>query len=307
VIHSIEVCVETNRPRLRLNSSFVRNAFCSRFMLLGLLLLLAFLATAEAQNNPPPPPPPAKQAAPPATPAPLSPERLDHLVARIALYPDPLLAQILTASSYWDEIPDASEWARQHSYLHGDALADAIRADNLPWDPSVLALLPFPSVLDIMARDQEWTRQLGSAVLAQRADVMDAVQRMRRQAYDYGYLRTSPYYNVLDSADGIQILPVNPAYIYVPAYDPLIVFGPPRPGFVIGGAIRFGPAVVIGGAFDPWGWAHPYFEWHTHGIFFDFTPWGRGWANRGYYFHPYAHPWRRRPGPRVERHHFRRR
>ena len=115
-----------------------------------------------------------------AQPAPLAPPQLDQLVARIALYPDPLLAQILTASTYWTEIPEAAAWADQHSYLRGDALAEAMEADHLQWDPSVLALLPFPSVLDMMARDMEWTEQLGNAVLTQRADVMEAIQRMRR-------------------------------------------------------------------------------------------------------------------------------
>lgn len=98
-----------------------------------------------------------------AQPVPLTAPQLDHLVQRIALYPDPLLAQVLTASTYWDQIPDAAAWADQHSYLKGDALAQAIQADHLQWDPSVLALLPFPSVLDMMARDQAWTEQLGNA------------------------------------------------------------------------------------------------------------------------------------------------
>jgi hypothetical protein len=170
----------------------------------------------------------------------------------------------------------------------------------------VLALLPFPSVLSMMAQDMNWTQQLGNAVLAQRADVMDAVQRMREQSYRYGYLRSNQYDNVVNSDGEVEILPVNPAYLYVPTYDPFIVFGAPRPGFFIGGAIHFGPAIVIGAGFAPWGWAHPYFDWHTHGIFFDATPWNRGWANRGYYVHPYAHPWVRGAGPRVERHGYRR-
>src|SRR6202051_2307646 len=126
----------------------------------------------------------------PAQPMPvrLSPDQLDQLVARIALYPDPLLAQILTASTYWDEIPEAAAWADQHRYLTGDALARAIQEDNLPWHPSVLALLPFPDVLDMMARDPAWTQQLGTAVLTQDSDVMDAVQRMRQRAMGYGCL-----------------------------------------------------------------------------------------------------------------------
>ncbi len=143
--------------------------------------------------------------------APLAPPQLDQLVARIALYPDPLLAQILTASTYWTEIPDAASWADQHSYLKGDALASAIQADHLQWDPSILGLLPFPSVLDMMARDQAWTEQLGNAVLNQRPEVMDAVQRMRRLARQYGYLAPNGYVNVVDSGGYIEVRPVNPA------------------------------------------------------------------------------------------------
>lgn len=101
------------------------------------------------------------------------------MVSRIALYPDPLLAQVMTAATYPDQIPQAAGWANAHRYLTGDTLARAIMDDQLPWDPSVMALLPFPSVLDMMARDPGWTQQLGGAVLAQRPDVMDAVQRMR--------------------------------------------------------------------------------------------------------------------------------
>src|ERR1700732_1468235 len=120
-----------------------------------------------------------------------TPEQLDKLVARIALYPDALLAQVLAAATYSDQIPDAGSWADQHHYLTGEALADAIQADHLPWDPSVQALLPFPSVLDMMASDMNWTTDLGNAFLAQQQDVMDAVQRERRKARDFGYLRSN--------------------------------------------------------------------------------------------------------------------
>jgi len=109
---------------------------CVTFVMLG--------AAALAQGPPPPMLPPGE---------------LDRLVSRIALYPDPLLAQALAAATYTDEIPDAARWADQHSYVHGDALAKAISEDQLPWDPSVQALLPFPSVLDMMARDMAWTSQ----------------------------------------------------------------------------------------------------------------------------------------------------
>lgn len=284
---------------------------------LSLLVVLALAATligtaaAQDQYTPPPPPPPAQGdqiqnegSAPPPASQLMSPTQIDDLVSRIALYPDPLLAQVLTASTYPDQIPEAAQWANQHAELKGDALANAIREDNLQWDASVIALLPFPSVLNTMAQDRQWTQQLGDTVLAQRGDVMDAVQRMRRQAYQYGYLKSSPYDNVVTAPDQIEILPTNPAYIYVPTYDPFVVFGPPRTGFFVGGAIHFGPAIVLGVGFAPWGWAHPYFDWRAHGIYFDAVPWGRRWVNRGYYVHPYARPYVHREGPRVERHEF---
>jgi hypothetical protein len=237
----------------------------------------------------------------------LSPPQLDQLVARIALYPDPLLANILTASTYWNEVPEAAAWADQHSYLKGDAMAQAIQADHLQWDPSVLALLPFPSVLDMMARDPAWTEQLGNAVLTQYPDVMDAVQRMRRLARRYGYLTTNGYINVIETGGCIQLLPVNPDVLYVPSYDPLVVFAPPRPGFAVGGAIHFGPAVTIGAIFGGWGWwLGSGFAWPSHTILIDRRPWRRVWINRSEYVHPYMHPWVRPVGPRVEVHRLRR-
>jgi hypothetical protein len=224
--------------------------------------------------------------------APLTPSRLDHLVARIALYPDPLLAQVLTASTYWTEIPAAAAWADEHSYLQGDALAQAIRDDHLQWDPSILALLAFP-----------WTEELGNAVLTQNADVMDAVQRMRQQARSHGYLSTNECINVIATGGYVQILPVTPDVLCVPYYDPLVVFAAPRPGVAIAGAIHFGPRITIGAAFSGWGWwLGSGFVWPSHTILIDRRPWGRVWANRAEYIHPYVHPWVRPVGPRVEIH-----
>ncbi len=222
------------------------------------------------------------QAPPPS----FSPAQLDQIVERIALYPDSLLAQVLTASTYGDQIPDAAQWADQHHYLTGQDLANAIQADQLPWDPSVQALLPFPSVLDTMASDMNWTNDLGDAVLADHDAVMDAVQRMRQQAYNYGYLRTNQEI-VVTSGPYITIDPVNPGFIVVPAYDPLVVFAPPRPGFFVGGAIGFGFGVTIGAFFHPWGWGYTHFGWGNHVIFVNNAPWGRTWVNRGVYVHPY--------------------
>jgi hypothetical protein len=204
----------------------------------------------------------------------LAPQQLAQLVQSIALYPDPLLAQVLTAATYSNEIPEAATWAVQHSYLTGDALARAIEADNLPWDPSVIALLPFPSVLDQMARDMGWTQALGNAVLAQRGDVMDAVQRMRQESMNYGYLRTNPYMRVVVVGPGqIEIIPVRPDFYYVPSYDPRVVFFPPRRGIYVGSAIRFGNGISIGLAFAPWGWGGAGFGWRDHSILLDHRPW----------------------------------
>jgi hypothetical protein len=298
----------------------------ARSLSAALISSLAALAVAQAPvvRQPPSSPPPDQQpgySAPPADqsqpatapdynqmaqgqPAPplQSPEQLDRLVNRIALYPDPLLAQTLTAATYWDEIADADAWANEHSYLHGDALSAAITADNLSWDPSVLALLPFPSVLDMMAKDPNWTGQLGNAVLSQREDVMDAVQRLRHQAYGYGYLRSNADIDVIDQGGYIEIDPYNPYLYYVPVYDPLIVFGPPRPGLFIGGVIRYGPAVTLSVSFGRFGWFGAGFGWGAHTLLIDHRPWVRTYANRAVYVHPYAHPYVRPAAPRVERH-----
>ncbi len=254
----------------------------------------------EPQSNYPASAPPPTDQAPP--PPPMAPQQLDQLVQRIALYPDPLLAQVLTASTFWYQTADAAAWANQHSYMHGDALAQAIKADSLLWDPSVLALLPFPSVLDMMARDPQWTGALGNAVLNQRPDIMDAVQRERRIAHNYGYLGPNPYYDVVDNGGYLEIDPLNPAYFYVPVYNPEVVFYAPRPGFVVAGAVRFGPAIVIGPSFGVFGWFGAGFGWGAHAIFIDHRPWDRTFANRGVYVHPYGRPVIRPVGPRIESH-----
>ena len=222
------------------------------------------------------------------------------MVQRIALYPDPLLAQILTASTFGDQIPAAADWANRHSYLRGPQLAAAIQADQLPWDPSVLALLPFPQVLGMMASDPGWTQALGNAVLGNRGAVMDSVQAMRQQALSYGYLQNNQYVRVIPAPGAIQIMPVDPGLIYVPSYNPVVVFARPRPGFFVGGAIRFGPGITIGAAFAPFGWTNSYLGWREHNIVINNRPWVRTYSNRFQYVHPYE--WRRPVAPRVERH-----
>jgi len=150
------------------------------FLLLFAAIVFAVPVVAQQYpppNQAPPPgypqgqaPPPYSQAPPPypdnAPPPQFTPDQLDNMVSRIALYPDPLLAQVLAAATFPDQIPDAARWADQHHYLQGQALASAIQGDQLPWDPSVQALLPFPSVLGMMASDMRWTSDLGNAFLA---------------------------------------------------------------------------------------------------------------------------------------------
>jgi Protein of unknown function (DUF3300) len=245
-------------------------------------------------------PPPQGYSQPPV----LSPAQLDPLAGPVALYPDGLLAQVLTAATFYQQIPEAAAWGNQHSYLRGPALSQAIQQDALPWDPSVIALLPFPNVLNQLANNMAWTQALGNAVLAQRPDVMDAVQRMRERAYDYGYLRSNQYDRVDAAPGAIEIVPVQPDYYYVPYYDPYVVYARPRPGFFVGGAIRFGPGIVLGASFAPWGWGGVGFGWHEHTIVVDHHPWVRTWNNRTVYVHPYAAaPRRYEPGVRYQEHH----
>jgi hypothetical protein len=254
-----------------------------------LAITMAMAITPAFGQAPPPPPPPA-----------MPPQALDQLVARVALYPDPLLAQILAASTYPDQIQPAAGWSDQHHYLTGQALANAITGDQLPWDPSVQALLPFPSVLDMMASDMNWTTQLGNAFLAQQQDVMEATQRERMKAQQFGYLRTNRQI-VVSGGPYISIAPVDPGVLFVPYYDPAIVFFPARPGFFIGGAIGFNFSVAIGGYFRPWGWGYNRFDWGAHALFINNARWGRTWVNRGTYVHPYAGVARFAPRPGVAR------
>ncbi|WP_433983134.1 DUF3300 domain-containing protein [Tunturiibacter empetritectus] len=131
---------------------------------------------------------------------------------------------------------------------------------------------------------------------------MDAVQRQRLLAHDYGYLVPNAYDNVADNGGYLEIQPINPAYYYVPVYSPAIVFYRPRPGFIISTGIRFGPVVTIGPAFGVFGWYGAGFGWGGHTILIDHHPWTRTYYNRGVYVHPYSHPYVRPAAPRVESH-----
>jgi hypothetical protein len=194
--------------------------------------------------------------------------QLDSLVAPIALYPDPLLAQVLAASTYPLEIIQLQQWMEKHKDLKGKALTDAVMKQS--WDPSVQALADLPDVLKRLANDIQWTADLGNAFLAQQGDVMDAVQRMRKKAEERGNLKTTEQQKVetkvIESKSVIVVEPANPEVIYVPSYDPVVVYGPsyyypyppiyyPPPGYYAWGmAVSFGVGMMIGAAWGGWGW-----------------------------------------------------
>ena len=207
--------------------------------------------------------------------APLNAEQLDQLVAPVALYPDALVAQVLTAATYPDQVKQADEWVQQNSRMPPEQMAAA--ANGMPWDPSVKALTAFPSVLDNLNHNFSWTSQLGNAYYNQPGDVMNAVQAMRIQAQTAGTLRTTPQERVIYSGGVITIEPVNPALIYVPYYNPWTVYGapiapyggfywgPPR-GVALGAGIAIGFGVGIGiGLFAHYGWGYHAWQPNWHG------------------------------------------
>ena len=197
----------------------------------------------------------------------VSPDQLDSLVAPIALYPDPLLAQVLAASTYPLEIVLLQRWLETNKNLKDKQLADA--AAKQPWDPSVQALAPLPQVVKLLADNIQWTTDLGNAFLAQQSEMMDAVQRMRRKAQDKGALHTTQQQTVetrvIENKSVVVIEPANPEVVYVPAYEPAAVYGeaaypyPPisyPPGYyAAGAAIAFGAGIMMGAWWGGgWGW-----------------------------------------------------
>jgi hypothetical protein len=194
-------------------------------------------------------------------------EQLDSLVAPIALYPDPLLAQVLAASTYPLEIIQLQQWLEKNKNLKDKALADA--AAKQPWDPSVQALAALPDVVKRLADDIQWTADLGNAFLAQQSDVMEAVQRMRKKAQDIGNLKSTEQQKVetevIENKRVIVIEQANPQVVYVPSYDPFLVYGSPiypyppiyyPTGYYAAGmAISFGVGVAMGAFWGGgWGW-----------------------------------------------------
>jgi hypothetical protein len=206
------------------------------------------------------------QGPPPGAYAPLDATQLDQLVAPVALYPDSLVAQVLTASTFADQVNDADNWIHQNAGMPPDQLGAAV--DSMPWDPSVKALTEFPTVLDNMARNNGWTAALGNAYYNQPGDVMNAVQAMRYQAQQAGTLRSTPQERVFYNGGLVVIEPVNPALVYVPYYNPWLVYGAPIPawggyywgppsGVVLGAGIAIGFGVGVGiGLFSHFGWGY---------------------------------------------------
>jgi len=209
--------------------------------------LVSGMQPALAQNSYPayPPPPPS-----------YSQEQLDQLLAPVALYPDPLLAQVLMASTYPLEVVQAQRFVEARPGLQGDGLARAVAP--MPWDPSVKALVQFPSVLAMMNDRLDWMQQLGQAFLAQQDNVMDTVQQLRGRAQVAGTLQSGPQQRVLVEDEVIMIEPVNPQLVYVPYYNPVVAYGtwwwPQRPPVVWAPPPRYrppqySPGVTVGISF----------------------------------------------------------
>ena len=195
-------------------------------------------------------------------------DQVDSLVAPIALYPDPLLAQVLAASTYPLEIVQLQQWLAKNTTLKDQALADAVKKQN--WEPSVQAMAALPDVVKRLADDIRWTTDLGNAFLAQQSDVMDAVQRMRKKAQEKGNLKSTEQQKVetkvVESKTVIVVEQADPQVVYVPSYDPVYVYGPPiypyppiyypPAGYYAAGmAISFGVGLAMGAAWGGgWGW-----------------------------------------------------
>ena len=221
----------------------------------------------------------AQQPATTPTQPPLKPAELDQLLAPIALHPDPLLSEILIASTYPLEVVQADRWAMSNKTLKGDALTAALAKQS--WDDSVKSLVQVPSVLTMMSEQLDWTQKLGDAVLAQQTDVMDAIQRLRTRARANGKLESNKQQTVMVKTENqkqyLEIEPASPTEIYVPYYEPAVVYGdwpypdyapyyfPPPPGYFTRGALAAGIAFAAAAA--------------VRSAFWSNCDWGRGNIN----------------------------
>ena len=225
------------------------------------LALVPALSLAQTPAPPPAAPPPATAPAAPAA-APISKEQLEQLLAPIALYPDSLLSQVLMAATYPADVADAAKWVKAHPDSKGDAAVKAVQDQS--WDPSVQSLAAFPQVLDMMGGQPDWVQKVGDAFLASSKDVLDAVQRLRQKAQKAGNLKSSEQQKVIVEQEPttqqtiIKVEPAQPETVYVPAYNPTVVYGawpypsyppyyyPPSPYYYPGAALATGIAFGIG-------------------------------------------------------------
>jgi hypothetical protein len=225
-----------------------------------------------------------------------TPEQLQQLVAPIALYPDSLVAQILAASTFPEDVVEADQWVHAHPDLKGEALAQAV--DQQPWDPSVKAITAFPAVLGNMDKNLSWTSSLGDAYYNEQQDVMDAVQEMRQRAQEAGNLKTSPQQTVTWQDSTIIIEPASSEVVYVPAYDPWLVYGGPveawpgwyeYPGIWYGDpylSFEVGYGIGYYGRYG-WGWHHWGSDWHNRVVIHDHDRYyshSRSFYNRNDYY-----------------------
>jgi Protein of unknown function (DUF3300) len=205
-------------------------------------------------------------------------EELDQILAPIALYPDPLVSQVLIASTYPLEVVQADRFAKQNASLKGDALTKSLESQT--WDPSVKSLVNFPQVLTMMNEKLDWTQKLGDAFLAQQKDVMDTIQSLRVKAQAAGNLKTTEQQKIIVEQKIIRIEPASPQVIYVPAYNPTVIYGvwpypayPPYyyypPGYVAArSAFWFGTSVALGAA---WGYAWGHSNWGSSKVTYNYN------------------------------------
>jgi hypothetical protein len=265
-------------------------------LLVALTIMTAASLPAAAQQ-------PAPTQAPPPTPPPsqtdqtlLKPEQLEALVAPIALYPDALLANMLAAATYPLEVVEADRWFKENKNLKGDALKTAV--DTKGWDDSVKALTATPSVLDMMSDKLDWTKDLGDAMLAQQADLMDAIQRLREKARSNNKLSTTKQQKVTvkqqESKQVIVIEPTDPNEMYVPYYEPATVYGtwpyadyPPYyfgyPSYIGAGVVAAGIAFGTAWAIGRWG---------------NYWRGGCNWGNRNVFINNRTNVWNHNPAHR---------
>jgi hypothetical protein len=231
--------------------------------------------------------------------APMSAVELQGLAAPIALYPDPLVAQILAAATFPDQVAIADYWLQQNKDLSGKAFTEAV--DKQSWDASVKALTQFPSALDNMAKNLTWTSSLGEAYHNQAAQVMEAIQTLRAKAKAAGNLKSGPQITVVQQTpQTIVIQPTNPAVVYVPEYDPALIYGTPYvvPGYTSGyvaaaGLLGFGAGIALGAWMGGggWGWSSWNCDWHggvvayNHAAFYGNTAWHGGYYGAGEGYH----------------------